>query len=240
MIELIPAIDLIDGHCVRLTQGAYERKRVYDCDPVELAKQMADIGLKRLHVVDLDGAKAHKVVNAKTLEKIATSTDLVIDFGGGLSSESEVRKAIDAGASLLTIGSLAVKEPQTLMAWAETYGHERFIIAADAQGGKVRVNGWQEASQTELLPFIAGYVRQGFRQFLCTDIDRDGMLQGPSVTLYQDILQAQPDVWLIASGGVSSMEDIRVLDQAGVPAVVFGKAFYEGRITLQDLSRYAG
>ena len=240
MIELIPAIDLIDGHCVRLTQGAYERKRVYDCDPVELAKQMAAIGLKRLHVVDLDGAKAHKIVNAKTLERIATSTDLVIDFGGGLSSETEVRKAIDAGASLLTIGSLAVKEPQTLMSWAEIYGHERFIIAADAQGGRVRVNGWQETSQTELLPFMAGYVRQGFRQFLCTDIDRDGMLQGPSVTLYQDILQAHPSVWLIASGGVSSIEDIRALDQAGVPAVVFGKAFYEGHITLQDLSRYAG
>lgn len=240
MIELIPAIDLIDGRCVRLTQGAYASKRIYDCDPVELARQMEGIGLRRLHVVDLDGAKAHHIVNAKTLERIAAATRLTIDFGGGLSSEHEVERAFSAGAQMATIGSLAVRAPQTLVAWAQRWGHERFIIAADAQGGQVRVNGWQEGSSQGLLPFIDSYVSQGFSQFLCTDIDRDGMLGGAAVELYKTLLQTHPGLQLIASGGVSSISDIRALDAAGVPAVVFGKAFYEGKITLNDLAHYAG
>lgn len=240
MIELIPAIDLIDGRCVRLTQGAYASKRVYDYDPVELARQMEDIGLRRLHVVDLDGAKSHHVVNAHTLERIATATKLTIDFGGGLSSAQEVQTAFDAGARMATIGSLAVRKPETLTAWAATWGHDRFIIAADAQGGMVRMNGWQEGSSQALLPLIDHYAAEGFKQFLCTDIDRDGMLGGAAVDLYRDILHAHPSLWLIASGGVGGMEDIRALEAAGVPAVVFGKAFYEGRITLEDLAHYAG
>lgn len=235
MIDLIPAIDLMGGQCVRLTKGEYASKRVYDCDPLEMAKQFEGIGLKRLHIVDLDGAKAHHVVNAATLERIATRTSLTIDFGGGLHEETDVRRAFDAGARMVTIGSLAVNQPETVMAWAEAHGHDRFIIAADAQDGYVRVNGWQSETQEQLLPFIGKYRAAGFQQFLCTDIQRDGMLQGPAIGLYRQIMAQYPGIHLIASGGVSHAGDLQALDEAGIPAVVFGKAFYEGRITLDEL-----
>lgn len=234
-MDLIPAIDIIGGQCVRLTQGSYASKRVYDLDPLELAKQFEGIGLSRLHIVDLDGAKAHRVVNAATLERIATHTSLSIDFGGGLHEEADVRRAFDAGADMVTVGSLAVSQPETLVAWADIYGHDRFIIAADAKDGFVQVNGWQSCTREQLLPFIGRYIEAGFRQYLCTDIDRDGMLQGPATDLYKDILTCYPNAYLIASGGVSSVDDLRTLSAAGIPAAVFGKALYEGRITLNDL-----
>lgn len=235
MMDLIPAIDIIAGKCVRLTKGQYESKRVYDCDPTEMAMQFEDIGLKRLHIVDLDGAKAHHIVNTDTLERIASHTSLTIDFGGGLHTEEDVRQVFNAGAGKATVGSLAVTHPQTIIDWAEKLGHDRFIIAADAKNGFVHVNGWQSETKEPLLPFIAKFRAAGFRQFLCTDIDRDGMLQGPATALYQEIMAQQPDIYLIASGGVSNISDLHTLDKAGIPAAVFGKALYEGRITLDEL-----
>ncbi len=238
MIEIIPAIDIIDGKCVRLTQGDYEQKKVYNEDPVEVAKAFEAHGIKRLHVVDLDGARSKHIVNAACVERIASCTSLVIDFGGGIKTDGDLRTAFDAGASLVTVGSLAVTHPHTFIAWMEYYGAERFILGADVKNGLISINGWKEEGDESLIPFIEKYRQKGIRQVLCTDIARDGMLQGPSTELYKEVMKRFPALHLIASGGVSGMDDIRQLNEAGIPAVVFGKAIYEGKILLEELKEF--
>lgn len=238
MIELIPAIDVIDGKCVRLSQGDYQSKKVYNENPVEVAKMFEAYGIHRLHVVDLDGAASKHVVNYKVLETLAGQTSLVIDFGGGIKSDEDLHIAFESGAQMVTLGSIAVKEPDTFNRLMEVYGNERIILGADAKDGKIAVNGWLECSRLELMPFLDDYIKKGVTKVLCTDISRDGMLNGPSLELYKQIMEAHPDLHLIASGGISGMKDIEALNEAGIPAVVFGKAFYEGRITLQDLKAF--
>ena len=234
-IELIPAIDIIDGKCVRLSQGDYDRRKEYDERPLEVAKRLQDVGIRRLHVVDLDGAASSHIVNYKSLEQIATHTDLMIDFGGGLKTDDDLRIAFECGAAMVTGGSIAVKDAETFCRWLQIYGSERIILGADAKDKKVAVSGWKENSDLELLPFISSYVERGISKVICTDICKDGMLQGPAVELYQEILEQHPSLHLIASGGVGSMDDIKRLEAAGVPAVIFGKALYEGRITMDEL-----
>ena len=238
MIQLIPAIDIIDGKCVRLSQGDYEQKKVYSEDPVEVALQLEAHGISRLHVVDLDGARSHHIVNYHTLNSIATRTTLTIDFGGGVKSDEDLQIAFDNGAQLVTGGSIAVTNPQRFVSWIERYGAERIILGADVKERRIAVNGWKEETAEPLMPFLQRYVEQGIRQVICTDISCDGMLQGPSVALYREILQLHPDLLLVASGGVSCMEDIRTLHEAGVPAVIFGKALYEGHITLKEIEQF--
>lgn len=238
MIEIIPAIDLIDGKCVRLSQGDYAQKTVYNENPLEVAKMFADAGIRRLHLVDLDGAKAHHIVNHKVLERITSGTDLVVDFGGGLKSDDDLRIAFECGASMVTGGSIAVKNPDMFSSWISKFGAEKIILGADVKNEKIAVGGWLETTELELLPFIKEYIRQGINKIICTDISKDGMLQGPALELYKKMLAAQPDIYLIASGGVSSIRDIELLHDAAVPAVITGKAIYEGRITLKELSRF--
>ena len=237
MIELIPAIDLIDGQCVRLTKGDYSTRKTYNEDPVAVAREFESYGFKRLHVVDLDGARSKHVVNHKVLERIAASTSgLVIDFGGGIKSDEDLVIAFDNGAQMVTLGSVAVKHPELFDKWLGMYGSEKIILGADTKNGKIAVDGWKEESTQELMPFLADYINKGVKKVLCTDISRDGMLEGPSVNLYKQIMEAHPELHLIASGGVSRLDDILALEAAGIPAVVFGKALYEGRITLKELS----
>lgn len=237
MIELIPAIDIIDGKCVRLSQGDYDSKKIYNENPVEVAKEMEDHGIRRLHVVDLDGAASQHVVNFSTLEKIASQTGLIIDFGGGVKSDEDLRIAFECGAQMVTGGSIAVKNPDLFTNWLHTYGPEKIILGADVKEKKIAVSGWKESSSCDLFPFLQSYVQKGINKVICTDIGCDGMLQGPSIQLYKEMLQQHPDLYLIASGGVSCMDDIYALQEAGVPAVIFGKALYEGRITLKDLEK---
>ncbi len=237
-IELIPAIDIIDGKCVRLSQGDYASKKVYNESPVEVALELEAHGIRRLHVVDLDGAASHHIVNYRTLEQIAVRTSLVIDFGGGVKSDEDLRIAFDSGARMVTGGSIAVKNPERFCHWLEQYGPERIILGADVKDRRIAVNGWKDESPLELFPFLEDYINKGIRKVICTDIAYDGMLQGPSIPLYKEMLQAHPDLHLIASGGVSSMDDIRALAEAGVPAVIFGKALYEGRITMKELEEF--
>ncbi len=234
MIQLIPAIDLIDGRCVRLSQGDYDTKKEYG-DPVEMALRMEDMGVRRLHLVDLDGAKSRHVVNDRVLRDICRRTSLTVDFGGGIKTEDDLEKVFDAGAAMATAGSIAVTDPDSVGLWIEKYGAERIVLGADVRDGKISINGWKEDSALELMPFLEGYRKQGLQHVLCTDISKDGMLQGPNTALYKSIMAQWPDCRLIASGGVSSKEDIRALDEAGIPAVVFGKAIYEGRIDLASL-----
>lgn len=234
MIELIPAIDLIEGKCVRLSQGDYDTKKVYG-DPVEMARKMEQVGVKRLHLVDLDGAKSRHVVNEKVLREICSATSLTVDFGGGIKTQDDLDKVFDAGAAMATAGSIAVTSPTTVYSWIETYGAERIVLGADVRDGKISINGWKEDSPVELMPFLEDYIQRGIRNILCTDISKDGMLQGPNIGLYKDIMQHFPECHLIASGGVSCEEDIWALEEAGIPAVVFGKAIYEGRIDLEKL-----
>lgn len=238
MIELIPAIDIIDGKCVRLSQGDYDRVKEYSASPADVAKEMEDHGIKRLHVVDLDGAKSKHVVNWRTLEQIANATDLVIDFGGGVKTDDDLRIVFDCGAQMVTGGSIAVKEPETFQRWLLKFGAERIILGADVKDGKIAVNGWQEGSDNELMTFLKHHTEQGVQKVICTEISKDGMLQGPAISLYQDILAQFPDMHLIASGGVSSMADVEALAEAKVPGVIFGKALYEGRITFKDIERF--
>lgn len=234
MIELIPAIDIIEGKCVRLTKGDYDTKKVYG-DPLEMAKQFEDMGMQRLHVVDLDGAKSKHVVNLDVLRAITTKTSLIVDFGGGVKSDDDLEKAFDAGASMVTAGSIAITDPDRYLRWLEKYGAEHLILGADVREGKVSINGWKEDSDVLLEDFLSRYMLAGTRGVLCTEISRDGTLAGPAIELYQSIMRRYPDCYLIASGGVGSTEDIVALDRAGIPAVVFGKAFYEGHIDLKSL-----
>lgn len=235
MIELIPAIDLIDGKCVRLSQGDYDSKKVYNENPVEVAKELEAHGIRRLHVVDLDGAASHHVVNYRTLNQIASRTSLVIDFGGGVKSDEDLVIAFENGAQMVTGGSIAVKNPELFTRWLGTYGPDKIILGADVKDHKIAVAGWKEESECLLMPFLDDYVKRGIRKVICTDIACDGMLQGPSIELYKEMMSVQPDLYLIASGGVSSAADIRALDAEGVPAVIFGKALYEGRISWKEI-----
>lgn len=235
MIELIPAIDLINGQCVRLTKGDYNQKKVYNTDPVEVAKNFEDLGFKRLHVVDLDGAKSKHIVNVDVLRAITSSTSLVVDFGGGIKTEEDIEKAFANGASMVTVGSIAVTSPTLFIKWMEKYGAEKLILGADVRNGKISINGWKEDSTEDLLPFLKQYIKKGVHHVLCTEISKDGTLQGPAIKLYKEIMQTYPDLHLIASGGVSCNGDIKALEAAGIPAVVFGKAFYEGRINIKEL-----
>lgn len=238
MIEIIPAIDIIDGKCVRLSQGDYGQKKVYNENPTEVAKMFEGVGVRRLHVVDLDGAKAQHIVNYKVLENIATSTSLVVDFGGGLKSDEDLRIAFECGASMVTGGSIAVKNPEVFRSWIDKFGSEKIILGADVKDEKIAVGGWLETTKAELLPFVKDYRQAGIDKVICTDISKDGMLQGPSVELYEKILAEIPDLYLIASGGVSSMADIERLQEANVPAVITGKAIYEGKIKMEDLAKF--
>ncbi|MGM9759637.1 MAG: 1-(5-phosphoribosyl)-5-[(5-phosphoribosylamino)methylideneamino]imidazole-4-carboxamide isomerase [Parabacteroides sp.] len=238
MIELIPAIDLIDGKCVRLTQGDYDTKKVYNEDPLEVAKQFEDYGIRRLHVVDLDGARQGRIINYRTLERLASHTALIIDFGGGLKQDGDLEIAFESGAQMVTGGSIAVKNPDRFSSWIQRFGSERILLGADAKERKIAVSGWEEKTDLELIPFMEAYHKKGIRKAICTDIGRDGMLQGPAIELYQEIREALPELYLIASGGVSSLEDIERLHEAGIPAVIFGKAIYEGKIQLKDLIRF--
>ncbi|MBQ7945709.1 MAG: 1-(5-phosphoribosyl)-5-[Bacteroidales bacterium] len=235
-MELIPAIDLIDAKCVRLSQGDYAQTKVYNENPLEVAKAFEDVGIRRLHLVDLDGAKAHHIVNYRVLENIATHTSLEIDFGGGLKSDEDLRIAFECGAKMLTGGSIAVKSPELFEKWLQKYGGERIILGSDVKDEKIAINGWQDKTNIDIWSFLADYQAKGVRKTICTDIAFDGMLAGPSIALYRKIIERFPDLYLIASGGVSGMEDIHCLQEAGLPAVIFGKAIYEGRISLQELS----
>lgn len=238
MIEFIPAIDIIDGKCVRLSQGKYDSQKVYNENPVEVAKEFEAYGISRLHVVDLDGAASHHVVNYRVLDRIASQTSLIIDFGGGVKSDEDLVIAFDNGAQMVTLGSIAVKQPELFCQWLEKYGEEKIILGADVKDNKIAISGWKEESTQELMPFLKNYIEKGINKVLCTDISRDGMLEGPSTPLYKDIMVAFPDIHLIASGGVSSIDDILKLHESGIPAVVVGKALYEGKISLRELSRY--
>ena len=235
MIELIPAIDIIGGQCVRLTKGDYDQKTVYRNSPAEVAKEFEQIGFKRLHVVDLDGAKSKHIVNEQVLKAITAETNLVVDFGGGIKTDADIEKAFSAGVSMVTIGSIAVTDPDRFMGWLEKYGASRIILGADVRNGKISINGWKEDSGEALLPFMKKYIDAGVRNVLCTEISKDGTLAGPAIDLYKEMMATYPELHLIASGGVSSIDDIKALEAAGIPAVVFGKAIYEGKINLKEL-----
>ena len=238
MIELIPAIDIIDGKCVRLSQGDYDTKKIYNENPLEVAKEFEANGIQRLHVVDLDGAKSSHVINYKVLDAIAGHTSLTIDFGGGIKTDEDLVIAFENGAHMVTLGSVAVKKPELFKKWLHQYGAEKIILGADVKDNRISVSGWLEEGPQELMPFLTNYTQEGVSKVLCTDISRDGMLQGPSIELYKQVMQRFPTMHLIASGGVSGVDDIIRLDDAGIPAVVFGKALYEGRITMKDLKRF--
>ena len=235
MIELIPAIDIIDGKCVRLTKGDYDQKTVYRDSPAEVAKEFEQLGFKRLHVVDLDGAKSKHIVNVDVLRRITTESSLTVDFGGGIKTDEDIEKAFEAGASMVTVGSIAVTQPELFMGWLGKYGADRMILGADVRNGKISINGWKEDSTEDLLPFLRKYIDAGVRNVLCTEISKDGTLAGPAIDLYKQVMEVYPTLHLIASGGVSSIDDINALDRAGIPAVVFGKAIYEGKINLKEL-----
>ncbi len=234
-IQLIPAIDILGGKCVRLTKGDYDQKVVYDDDPVSQAKKFEDLGFKRLHVVDLDGAKSKHIVNEQVLCDITSHTQLTVDFGGGIKTDKDIDVAFQAGAAMVTVGSVAVSNPKLFLSWLRLYGADRLILGADTRNGKISINGWREDSTQDLIPFLQKYIDEGVKNVLCTEISRDGTLEGPAVRLYKSILEHYPNLHLIASGGVGSAEDIVTLDEAGIPAVVFGKAWYEGRIDMKKI-----
>ncbi len=234
MIEPIPAIDIIAGRCVRLTQGDYDTQKAYG-DPVALACKFEQTGFHRLHIVDLDGAKSRHVVNLAVLQAITAHTKLTVDFGGGVKSGDDIRRVFDSGAAMVTLGSVAVTEPDTCLDWLHTYGTERIILGADVRNGFISINGWLKESAVTLDTFLENYLQAGACHILCTDISRDGTLQGPATQLYAQVMKKHPDCRLIASGGVRSMADVEALEQAGVPAVVIGKAIYEGTINLKEL-----
>jgi phosphoribosylformimino-5-aminoimidazole carboxamide ribotide isomerase len=237
MIKIIPSIDLVDGKCVRLTQGKFEEKKIYDSDPIAVAKRFAEAGLERLHLVDLDGAKAGKVVNHKILEAIAAETKLKIDFGGGVKSDEDIQKIFDCGANQASIGTIAVQNPKLLLSWIQKYGNDKIILGADVLNGIVRINGWVNPTEIKLFDFITNYQWHGIRYVLCTDIEKDGMMEGSSVDLYKSIIQKFPGMRVIASGGVSSIDEIKKLDKIGCYGVVIGKAIYENLISLEELAK---
>ncbi len=238
-MRIIPAIDIIDGKCVRLSKGDYDTKKIYNENPLEVAKEFEVHGIESLHLVDLDGAKSQHIVNYKVLEQIASNTNLKIDFGGGIKSDEDIRIAFDSGANQITGGSIAVKNPNIFESWLSQYGSDKIILGADAQNEKVAVSGWLEESKEELMPFIKSYVAKGVRYIICTDISKDGMLEGPSFNLYQKILaDNSKDIHLIASGGISNIEELPRLQELGCEGTIIGKAIYENRISLKQLEQF--
>jgi len=241
-LRIIPAIDIIDGKCVRLTKGDYNTKKIYNENPLEVAKEFEAAGIEFLHVVDLDGAKASKIINYKVLEQIASKTNLKIDFGGGLKSNKDLEIAFNSGANQITGGSIAVKNSDIFESWIEKYGAQKIILGADfypdSAGGKIATNGWQEESTLELIPFIKRYQDKGIQYVICTDISKDGMLQGPSFDVYKEILTEVKDVKLIASGGISTFDELPRLAENGCEGVIIGKAIYEKKISLKQLEQY--
>ncbi|RAI92135.1 1-(5-phosphoribosyl)-5-[(5-phosphoribosylamino)methylideneamino]imidazole-4-carboxamide isomerase [Algoriphagus yeomjeoni] len=237
-MQIIPAIDLIGGKCVRLSQGDYSSKKEYHDDPLEMAKRFEGVGIQRLHLVDLDGAKAKKIVNADILQRISSGTSLQVDFGGGIQADAEIEKAFELGAKQVTGGSIAVKNAELFEAWISKYGSEKIILGADAKNKKIAVGGWEETTSVDLIPFIKDYVAKGISYVICTDVAKDGLLQGPSTDLYKEILQEIPHIKLIASGGVSSVIDLEDLEKIGVYGTIVGKAYYEGRVTLEELAAF--
>lgn len=236
-MQIIPAIDIIDGKCVRLTQGDYEQKKIYNENPLEVAKQFEDAGLERLHLVDLDGAKDKKVKNWKVLETIASKTSLVIDFGGGVTSESDVRIVFDSGAALATVGSIAVKNEAEFVKWLLIFGADKFLLGADVKDKKIAIHGWLETTDKSIFDFINNYISKGVQQIFCTDVSKDGKLEGPSVDLYREIITKFPSLYFIASGGVASVADLEMLRDIGCKAAIVGKAIYENRVNLNDLKK---
>lgn len=235
-MRIIPAIDIIDGKCVRLSKGDYDTKKIYNENPVEVAKEFEDFGIQYLHLVDLDGAKAKKIINQKVIENISKNTNLIIDFGGGIRSKEDLQKAFDSGAKKVTLGSIAVVNPEMCLAWLEQFGAEKLILGADCLDRKIKTSGWLENSETDVVDFIKEYQKKGFREVVCTDISKDGMLQGPSTALYQEIIE-NSTIELIASGGISNIEDVQKMKEIGCAGTIIGKAIYEGRISLEQLSK---
>jgi len=238
MLEIIPAIDLIGGKCVRLSQGDYARQTTYKQDPLDLARQFEDIGVSRLHVVDLDGAREGRLVNVPVLERIAANTHLVIDYGGGIKTGEDIRRVLDAGATIATIGSVAVKDPELFASWLTTYGPDFILLGADVKNGNMAVSGWQETTTLGVFDFLDRMTASGVTQAFCTDISKDGLLQGPSTELYRQIIGRYPGLHLIASGGVSGLGDLEALERAGCSAAIVGKAIYEGAISLNELESF--
>lgn len=236
-MEIIPAIDIIDGKCVRLTHGDYAQKTVYNEHPLEVAKEFEDAGIQRLHLVDLDGAKAGAVKNWKVLESIAAKTSMVIDFGGGIKTEKDVQIVFDSGAALATVGSIAVKDEQAFSKWLTSFGADKFLLGADVKNEKITVSGWLEQTDIWIYDFIEQYIEKGITQLFCTDVSKDGALQGPSTELYKNIVEKFPALHFIASGGVSTIEDVYQLQEIGCKGVIIGKAIYEGRVKLGELKR---
>ena len=237
-MQIIPAIDIIDGKCVRLTEGDYAQKKIYNEDPLEVAKAFEGIGLMRLHLVDLDGAKAGQVVNWKVLEKIANNTELKIDFGGGIKTEATLKTVLDTGATYATIGSLAVKNELLFQEWIARFGAKVFMLGADVFEEKIAIGSWLEKTEISVFDFMKSYIDKGVKQIFCTDIKKDGKLQGPSFDLYQKIIEQFPNLQLIASGGVSSLDDLIELEEIGCSAAIVGKAIYENKITISELASF--
>ncbi len=237
-MRLIPAIDIIEGKCVRLSKGDYDTKKIYNESPLEVAKAFEAHGIQYLHLVDLDGAKSKHIVNHKVLETIASKTNLQIDFGGGLKTDKDLRIAFESGAHQITGGSIAVKDQETFLSWLKNFGPDKIILGADANNEKIAVSGWQEESEQELLPFIQFYQKAGIVYVICTDISKDGMLQGPAFELYKKILDNTSDIKLIASGGISSFDELPKLAEIGCDGTIIGKAIYENRISLKQLEHY--
>lgn len=239
-MRLIPAIDIINGKCVRLTQGDYSSVKEYNSDPLDVALNYQDHGIQYLHLVDLDGAKAKKIINHKVLEKIASKTSLKIDFGGGIQSDEDLKVAFNSGANQITGGSIAVKNPELFGSWLETYGAEKIILGADAKDKRIAISGWEEDSKIDIFEFIGKYQTQGIKYVISTDVAKDGLLQGTSEDLYKEILDTVPNLFLIASGGVSNLQDLDNLQKLGLHGVIIGKAIYENRISLKELQKYMG
>lgn len=240
MIEIIPAIDLMDGKCVRLKQGDFSKRTTYGDNPVETARRFEDIGLRRLHVVDLDGARTRKPQNLHVLESIASATNLVVDFGGGIASDADLEDVFNAGASMASIGSVAVRSPEVFLKWIGGYGTEKFLLGADVRGKNIAVNGWQTTTDLDIFAFISDHLSKAIKNVFVTDIAVDGLLSGPAIDLYTDLIRQFPDLRLIASGGVSSVDDLRRLDDIGCTGVIVGKAIYEGHISLTELAAFIG
>ncbi|MEN9685423.1 MAG: 1-(5-phosphoribosyl)-5-[(5-phosphoribosylamino)methylideneamino]imidazole-4-carboxamide isomerase [Bacteroidota bacterium] len=238
-MQIIPAIDIIDGKCVRLTQGDYGQKTIYHENPLEVAKSFVDAGLERLHLVDLDGAKAGAVQNWKVLENIASQTKLIIDFGGGIKKEEDLQLVFSSGAALATIGSMAVKNETLFTAWIEKYGADKFLLGADVKEEKIAIAGWQETTNIDVFDFIEKYMAKGIRQIFCTDVSKDGKMEGPSIELYKNILKKFPSLHFIASGGVSGLNDLYELESIGCTMAIVGKAIYEGKIKPKDLEVFS-
>jgi len=238
MITIIPAIDIIGGKCVRLTRGDYNTKKVYHDDPLDAAKMFEDHGMKRLHMVDLDGAKAKKVINAAVVKKVAGFTGLIVDFGGGVQSKQDLQLVLDSGAQMVTAGSIAVRDSQTVMEWVDEFGAQRIILGADFKDGRIAVSGWQESDEATLFEFIQSYYAKGLRQVICTDVQRDGMLGGPALDTYCSLIDQFPEIKLIASGGVGSIDDVYKLNELNLAGVIIGKAIYEQKITMKELEPF--